>query len=102
MSTRQGERGKQGIPGPPGPAGPAGDAGKTGARGTRGAMGSRGATGAPGSDGIAPAGRRKLARAIDAHIEDIYTELNIQMTRMAQIQMQVDELRTKVRKLLGS
>ena len=102
MSTSKGLRGKQGVPGPPGPAGPEGKAGKSGERGTTGAAGSRGAPGAPGPAIAEPADRRRLARDINGHLEDIYGELNIQMKRMAQIQMQVDELRTKVRKLLGN
>jgi hypothetical protein len=41
-----------------------------------------------------------LIIAVDRHIENIYGELTAQMTRMARIQAQVDELRAKIRKIL--
>jgi peptidoglycan hydrolase CwlO-like protein len=39
---------------------------------------------------------------IEHTIEDIYKELDVQMTRMGQIQQQVDELRTKIKALIGN
>jgi len=104
---KRGVRGEQGIPGPPGPtglsgsdgsrgltgkAGPAGAAGHTGARGAKGATGSK----APASG----KGRQRFIAAVDRHIENIYGELTVQMKRMAKIQLQVDELRDKIRRAL--
>ena len=104
---KQGARGEQGISGPPGPtglsgsdgsrgltgkAGPAGAAGHTGARGAKGATGSK----APASG----KGRQRFIAAVDRHIENIYGELTVQMKRMAKIQLQVDELRDKIRRAL--
>jgi hypothetical protein len=49
------------------------------------------------------AGRTRLRLrppgSIEQFIEDIYKELDVQLTRMGQIQQQVDELRGKVRGL---
>jgi polyhydroxyalkanoate synthesis regulator phasin len=39
---------------------------------------------------------------VEAQIENIYCDLDIQMKRMAQIQAQVDELRATVRRLTGA
>lgn len=107
----------RGIPGPPGPAGPRGETGARGARGQRGARGERGATGERGAQGErgtkgergpqGPAGKPfskpitnlQQLNEIERTIEDIYNELDIQMKRMAQIQQQVDELRSAVRAL---
>lgn len=43
--------------------------------------------------------RGTLLVEVNGHIEDIYKELDVQLTRMAQIQRQVDELREKVKRL---
>jgi hypothetical protein len=43
----------------------------------------------------------ELLTLVEEQIEGIYKELDIQMTRMAQLQMQIDEVRTTVRKLTG-
>src|SRR3954447_6687965 len=90
-------RGERGIPGPPGPVGRAGAIGKTG---KTGATGRRGAAGKPVA--VAPSipdERMELLTLVEGQIEDIYKELDIQMKRMAQLQMQIDELRATVRKL---
>jgi hypothetical protein len=71
-----------------------GERGLTGATGARGKIGARGLIGK-----AAPPVRKKLIEEVNDNIEDIYRELNVQMTRMAQIQQQVDELRDKIRKL---
>ncbi len=44
--------------------------------------------------------RTKIAAEVEHHIDNIYKELRIQLTRMSQIQMEVDELRAKIRHLL--
>jgi Collagen triple helix repeat (20 copies) len=92
-------QGLRGIQGPPGPAGPRGATGKQGARGDRGVSGETGKTGAEGRSFREPTTRKELLRDLGKTIEDIYRELNVQMTRMAQIQQQVDELRGKLKRL---
>jgi hypothetical protein len=84
--------------------GPAGPPGKSGAAGERGPMGRAGRAGAPGAKG-APFGvsgkqRKRFVAAVDRHIENIYTELSVQMKRIARVQAQVDELRDKIRQAL--
>ena len=117
MPGKTGVRGKRGVPGPPGPAGPAGShgatgqPGRTGATGQRGATGQTGATGARGDRGptgaiglsegaIAGRHRIKLIADVDHHITRIYHELDVQMKRTAQIQVELDDLRAKVRRLM--
>ena len=85
--------GRRGVPGPPGPAGP------RGARGERGEKGERGPRSHPAS--AAPASVLTQLSEMEHTIEDIYKELDIQMTRMAQMQVQVDELRAKIKALTG-
>jgi len=107
---KQGLRGERGIPGPPGPPGISGSdgtrgltgkAGPVGAAGHTGHTGARGAKGATGSKAPASGkGRKRFIAAVDRHIENIYGELTVQMKRMARIQLQVDELRDKIRKAL--
>jgi collagen triple helix repeat protein len=107
---KQGLRGERGIPGPPGPPGISGSdgtrgltgkAGPVGAAGHTGHTGARGAKGATGSKAPASGkGRKRFIAAVDRHIENIYGELTVQMKRMARIQLQVDELREKIRKAL--
>jgi hypothetical protein len=41
----------------------------------------------------------KMPNVVERQIENIYTELAIQMKRMAQLQVQIDGLHTAVRKL---
>jgi hypothetical protein len=43
----------------------------------------------------------ELLTLVEGQIEDIYKELDVQLKRMAQLQMQLDELRATVRKLTG-
>ena len=104
---KQGARGERGIPGPPGPPGVSGSDGTRGLTGKAGPVGAAGHTGARGAKGAtgpkAPAtgkGRKRFIAAVDRHIENIYGELTVQMKRMARIQLQVDELRDKIRKAL--
>jgi len=111
MAKRErGERGPQGIPGPPGPPGPAGlkgaigPRGKVGRRGPVGRTGQRGGkglAGAKGATGKEPPQRRKLLDVVQVQIDRIDHELQLQMTRMAQIQADVDQLRANLKKLAG-
>ena len=70
-----------------------------GRTGKTGPTGERGATGAPGE--LSSAGRVELLSVVEGQIEDIHRELDVQMTRMAQLRLQVDDLRVKFRKLTG-
>jgi|SRR5579872_2470221 hypothetical protein len=103
-SKPQRQRGKQGIPGPPGPTGKTGSTGimghmgHTGERGPKGAVGQRGPTG---SAAILPSERRSLFATLHEQVDSIYTELDVQMKRMAQLQVQLDEVRQKMRSLAG-
>ena len=110
-SKQQGPRGERGIPGPPGPPGSVGKRGSVGARGKTGARGSKGSTGLGGARGpTGPMGspepategkrRIRLLADVDRHINHIYHELEVQMKRTGQIQMELDDLRTKVRNLM--
>jgi hypothetical protein len=81
-----------------------GPIGKTGARGAKGAAGTRGATGRTGTTGATgkePPQRKKLLGLVQTQIDRIDHELGVQMTRMAQIQREVDELRANFKKLLN-
>jgi hypothetical protein len=63
--------------------------------------GARGKAGATGKESTTTTRQRsKIASQVEHHIDHIYKELRIQLTRMAQIQMEVDELRAKIRHLL--
>jgi hypothetical protein len=64
--------------------------------GLRGAKGSAGVKGATGKE---PPRRRKLLDIVQVQIGRIDHELQIQMTRMAQIQAEVDQLRANLRRL---
>jgi hypothetical protein len=91
-------RGLQGIPGPPGPSGPKGTVGAVGHTGAKGARGLRGAQGPRGKENTGTKRRQsKNVTAVMRHIDRIDHELDIQLTRMGQIQQQLDELRGKVR-----
>jgi hypothetical protein len=100
-------RGQQGIPGPPGPRGSAGSVGvqgppgKTGRAGVTGQSGARGPKGAKGTTTLQPGakGRRRLLLSVERHIENIYGELTVQMRRLAKLQVQVDELRAKLKQI---
>ena len=97
-----GRRGARGMAGPPGPTGSAGLAGRAGPAGKAGRMGATGATGSRGLKGTTTPikGRKGLIIAVDRHIENIYSELTTQMTRLGRLQTQVDDLREKIRKIL--
>lgn len=87
---KQGPRGQRGIPGPPGPRGSAGATGQSGARGAKG-----GRTRTHGGKG-----RQRLLMSVERHIENIYGELTAQLQRLAKLQVQVDELRSKLKRVL--
>src|SRR5687767_15027442 len=89
VSARKAQRGARGAPGRPGLPGPPGLAG------ARGERGSRGERGAPGVSGIAgPIASPEVIKRIVVELEDIQHELKIQFTRIAQIQADLDMLRT--------
>lgn len=92
----RGARGERGIPGPAGPAGDTGKTGATGATGAKGKVGDkgeRGLTGATSHDG----GRNEALLSVSQHIDKIYTELEIQVTRLTELQRELNELRSKIR-----
>ncbi len=91
----------RGIPGPPGPAGPAGSRGSrgdAGPRGHTGLAGQRGRTG-PAAVTVTVGNSQGTIVALQEQIETIYTELEIQLTRMAQIQAQLDLVRATLRQI---
>jgi hypothetical protein len=92
----RGARGQRGIPGPPGPAGDTGKTGATGATGAKGMVGDKGARGLTGGtrdDGS----RQKALLSVTEHIDKIYTELEMQVTRLTELQHELNELRSKIR-----
>lgn len=95
-SKRQGQRGERGIPGPTGPAGPRGPGGP---RGKTGASGLMGATGPAGP--VTPSDHLNKLVAVNDQIEHIHHELSVQMTRMSQLQAEVDEVRATLKRLMG-
>ena len=103
MKRSRGPRGERGMAGPSGPPGSVGPRGQAGAPGKTGATGPTGTRGAAGTLGAARPGRAdpKELAGIHAHIDAIYHELNVQMKRMAQMQAQVDEVRTKLQRMMG-
>ena len=106
MSTSRGPRGERGRPGPPGPRGIQGKAGAKGKDGRTGATGVEGRRGTVGKSGRGMADiredRMEILGIVETQIEDIHRELDVQMKRMAELQMQLDDVRTKVRQLLGN
>jgi nicotinamide mononucleotide (NMN) deamidase PncC len=101
-STQRGQRGGRGIPGRPGPAG------KQGAVGAKGSTGARGPTGATGAVGPTGSTRQKrpdthlnALAVVHDQIDHIHQELNVQMKRMAQLQAEVDEVRTTLERLIS-
>jgi Collagen triple helix repeat (20 copies) len=91
--------GATGARGKSGHAGPIGKTGVRGAKGTAGAKGATGKHGATGATGQEPPRRRKLLDVVQVQISRIDHELRIQMTRMAQIQAEVDQLRANLKRL---
>jgi hypothetical protein len=97
----------RGIPGPAGPAGPAGATGPRGLTGSQGIEGRRGEMGLVGRAGaIGPSGKAgsieevvKQIQYVDRSIENIYNEMGTHISRMTQLQRDLDSLREIVRKL---
>ena len=72
-------RGPRGFRGPAGPAGPQGPRGKTGPKG-----------------GVT---KLNTLEALDAHVQKIEHELSIQLQRIAQLQRELDEVRSAMKRL---
>ena len=92
----RGPIGKRGPKGSVGKRGPQGHRGPEGPRGLTGPIGRRGSIGKPGTRGpkglIGPAQQDDVLDKVMTHFDDVYRQLNIQMTRMGQIQAQLDVL----------
>jgi hypothetical protein len=100
----KGQRGERGIPGPAGPAGPQGETGRKGfhgPRGPRGKAGTRGLVGALGPRGqVKNLGEMiKQLQQVDRSVDHIYQELGVHISRMTQLQRELDSLRATVRQL---
>jgi hypothetical protein len=64
-------------------------------------MGARGQTGPPGV--VVPAAERiELLAVVQGQLDDIYSELDLQLKRMATLQEQLDDLRANVARLTDS
>jgi hypothetical protein len=74
-----------------GARGPRGHRGALGPQGAIGPSGARGKTGHQGDEGSAA-----VLAEVNRHIEDIYKELDVQMKRIGQMQVQIDEIRKKL------
>ncbi len=100
----KGETGERGVPGPPGPAGPQGEIGKEGFHGLPGPRGIQGARGPEGALGLAGkvknlGGVIEQLQHVDSSIDHIYQELGAHISRMTQLQRELDSLRVTVRRL---
>jgi hypothetical protein len=62
----------------------------------KGVQGKQGATGARGQE---PPECKKLLELVQAHIDRIDPELDVQLTRIAEIQREVDLLRANLKRL---
>jgi len=76
--------------------GPKGERGERGERGQHGERGERGERGPAGP----PARREDILAVIDDQISEIRKELEVQLTRFAQVQTQLDSIQATVRKLV--
>ena len=97
----KGRVGKRGPTGSVGKRGPKGHRGPEGPRGLTGPIGRRGSIGKAGTRGpkglIGPAQQDDVLDKVMTHFDDVYRQLNIQMTRMGQIQAQLDVLTATVK-----
>src|ERR1700730_18492603 len=84
---RKGPHRSQGPRGRRGPKGPRGETGPIGRRGKIGKAGSKGPKGLTG-----PRHKDHVLDMWMTHFDDVYQQLNTQMKRIAQIQVQVDRL----------
>ena len=78
-----------------------GKVGQRGPIGTKGLRGGKGFPGGKGATGKEPAHHKKFLKVVQVHIDRIDSELRIQMTRMAQIQAEIDQLRANLKKMAG-
>jgi len=58
--------------------------------------GQRGPAGRHGAVGVLPSERRSLLSTLHEQIDNIYQELDVQMKRMAQLQVQLDDVRKRI------
>jgi hypothetical protein len=91
-------RGESGILGPGGKRGPRGARGKTGAMGAAGATGPMGPAGPAGP--VAPENHLNALAVIHDQVGHIHHELDVQMKRMAQLQMELDDARATLKRLM--
>jgi hypothetical protein len=61
--------------------------------------GERGTAGSPSR--LSSADRVELLSVVESQIEDIYRELDVQVSRLVQLQQHVEDLRVKFRALAG-
>lgn len=94
MAKQRGPRGKRG---PKGDTGRSGKAGPTGLKGAKGKSGKRGALGRSGT--IVRSLNPAMLSGIHKQIENVYNELEIQMKRMAQVQSEIDDVRSKLKRI---
>ena len=98
--VRSGPRGRRGLTGARGKAGKRGERGAQGLRGERGAQGERGEPGAPGTNPPLELVAR-MAQELEASRRDLEAaqrELRVQFTRIAQLQADLDSLRSDLKK----
>ena len=93
----KGHRGKRGARGPTGAKGPRGKRGIPGPRGLQGRRGKTGVAGERGLQGLTgPRYRNHAIEALEERFTGIYHQLDIQLQRIAQIQLQVDKISAKL------
>ena len=95
-----GPRGRRGLTGARGKPGKRGERGTRGVQGERGAQGERGEAGAPGTNAPLELIAR-MAQELDAAKRDLQAaqgELRAQFTRIAQLQADLDSLRSDMKK----
>jgi hypothetical protein len=80
-----------------GAKGPRGKRGKSGPRGLPGRRGKTGAAGKRGTRGLTgPLFRNRAMEALEQRFTDVYRQLDIQLQRIAQIQLQLDRISAKL------
>ena len=82
-----------------GAKGETGARGKPGARGQRGATGQRGARGEPGPVGPMPR-REDVLALVEDQFSEMRKQLEIQLTRFAQLQLQLDQIHKLLKQLV--
>ena len=103
LMNRHERRGAQGKAGKRGLQGKSGARGATGARGEKGAHGLRGLPGPAGPAG--PAGPKMKPAEVLALVEDQFFEirkqLDVQLQRFAQLQMQLDQIHGLIKSIVN-